>query len=91
GIEANKLYEDADIWFNTWTPPLNFTMEELEAYNRVISPLNTYQDEKITAFITGKEDISTAWDAYVEQCQKLGAADLVKITQSAYDRYLASK
>lgn len=91
GIEAYEMYEDADIWFNTWTPPLNFTMEELEVYNRVISPLNTYQDEKITAFITGKEDISTGWDAYVEQCKKLGADELVEITQAAYDRYLAAQ
>ena len=33
----------------------------------------------------------TSCDLSLEQCKKLGADDLVAITQAAYDRYLAAQ
>ncbi len=92
GVEAYNLYAaHPEIRYESWTPMLNFTDEEMDVYNKLISALTDYQDEKITAYITGKEDINETWDEYIEQCKALGADDLVAVYQSAYDRYLSAQ
>lgn len=91
GQETYDLYVNSDIWSEKWTPVLNFTEEEQEIFDQYITPLNDYQDEKITAFITGKEDIYTGWDNYIKKCKELGADKLVEVYQSAYDRYLQAQ
>lgn len=88
GVEVYDLYNQADIWSEPWTPMLNYTEEEMVIYNDVISSLNDYQNEAMAAFITGKEDIESGWDAYISKCKELGAEKLVEVYQSAYDRYL---
>ena len=40
-------------------------------------------------FMTGVLDIETEYDAYVEQLNALGLAELTEVYQAAYDRYLA--
>lgn len=91
GQEAYDLYANSDIWSEKWTPVLNFTEEEQAVFDQHITPLNDYQNEKITAFITGKEDIQTGWDIYIKKCRELGADKLVEVYQSAYDRYLQAQ
>lgn len=88
GQEAYDLYANADIWSEKWTPILSYTEEEQAVYDQYITPLNDYQNEKITAFITGKEDVQTGWNAYIDKCKELGAERLVEVYQSAYDRYI---
>ena len=85
------MYANSDIWSEKWTPVLNFTEEEQAVFDQHITPLNDYQNEKITAFITGKEDIQTGWDIYIKKCRELGADKLVEVYQSAYDRYLQAQ
>ena len=91
GQEAYDLYANADIWSEPWTPVLNFTEEETQIFDQYITGLNDFQNEKISAFITGKEDIQTGWSSYIETCDQLGASRLVEIYQAAYDRYLDTK
>lgn len=91
GVDAYNMYAEADIWSEQWTPMLNFSDEEMVVYDKVITGLNDFQNEKIIAFITGKADINTGWDSYIEQCKNLGADELVGIYQTAYDRYVSKK
>lgn len=85
------MYANADIWSEPWTPVLNFTSEETDIYDKYLTSLNAYQDERITAFITGKEDIQTGWDTYVDTCKQLGSDEIVKIYQAAYERYQSAQ
>lgn len=89
GRDANDLYAaHPEIRHEKWTPSLNFTADEMDTYDKYISALNDYQDEKITAYITGKEDVLEDWDNYVAQCKALGAEEIVAVYQAGYDRYL---
>lgn len=89
GLEAYELYVNADIYTAPYTPILNLTEEETEIYDRYLTVLNEYQNERISAFITGKEDIEIGWDGYIEKCKELGSEEIVKVHQAAYERYLA--
>ena len=87
GKAANDLYENSGLKFVKETPPLSFDEEETEILDSSLSSLNTYQDEMVTAFITGKSDIEAEWDNYVNTCNGYGAEKLVEIYTSAYERY----
>lgn len=89
GVEAYELYTGADIYTEKYTPVLNLTAEETEIYDQYLTVLNEYQNERVNAFITGKEDIETGWDSYVEKCKELGSEEIVNIYQTAYERYQA--
>lgn len=88
GQEAYDLYKNADIWSAPYTPILNYTEEETAIYDQYLTSLNTYQDEMVNAFITGKTDIESNWDTYVEKCRELGSEELARIAQDAYGRYM---
>lgn len=91
GVEAYDLYAGADIWSEAYIPVLNFTEDEREIFDGKITNLNLYLDEQITAFITGKEDLETGWDSYVERAKQLGSEELVEVYSSAYERYKSTK
>jgi len=89
GMEAYNMYIDEGIYTKPYTPVLNLTEAETETYDQYLTVLNEYQNERISAFITGKEDIETGWGSYVEKCKELGCEELVRIYQDAYGRYCA--
>ena len=64
-----------------------FVMEaEDTAVTDVIrSDLKLYTDEKFALWVTGAEDIEAGWDAYLEQCDKLGLQTWIDITQDYVD------
>jgi putative aldouronate transport system substrate-binding protein len=68
-------------------PNLMPTAEEEEVLNTIEPDLDTYRDEMRTKFINGSEPLS-GFDAYVKQVEKLRVADLLKVKQSQYDRYV---
>lgn len=67
-------------------PPVNLTPEESETYSNVMDDIDTYRDEMVLKFITGKEPLSK-YDTYVEQLKKMGIEEVVKIYQDALERY----
>lgn len=91
GRDAVKKYMDAKVIINNPTPVLNFNQQEKATYDKLNNPLNTYLDEQVQKMIMGLIDVESGWDAYVAEAKKLGADDIVKIYQSAYDRYKSVK
>lgn len=90
GMDAYLLYKD-EAKFAKATPTLSFSEDEQEVYDTYVANLNTYMDETVTAFITGKMDVETEWDNYVAKCKEMGVDEVVKIYQSAYERYKSVK
>jgi putative aldouronate transport system substrate-binding protein len=91
GRDAVKKYTDSKVIIKNPTPVLNFNTEEKAVYDRVNNNLNTYCDEQIQKMIMGLIDVDSSWNAYVTEAKKLGVDDLVKVYQSAYDRYKSVK
>lgn len=92
GMDAFNLYKNkGEDFYLKRTPIFNLTQEETEEYEAYLSAVNSYQDEMVVAFITGKTDIESNWDAYVERCNELGAQKIVDIYNVAYERYLNIK
>ena len=89
GLRAYDLYTGNQVYTEPYTPVLNMTPEETEIYDKYLTGLNTYQNEAVSAFITGKQDVDAGWDAYVQKCKELGVDELVGVYQTAYERYQA--
>jgi len=49
------------------------------------TPLKDYIKTSIVEFVTGKKNVDTDWDAYIEGLNKLGAVEYISLYQAAYD------
>lgn len=59
---------------------------EQEQFASIMADLLTYKDEMVNKFIMGAEPLS-GFDDYVRKLNKLGLYEVVRINQTAYERY----
>ena len=64
---------------------LAFTEDEVKENGTHMAEINTYVNEMILKFIYGRESLD-GFDAFVENIEKLGIAEVVANYQAAYDR-----
>lgn len=63
-----------------------FTEEEREVISTVGTTVSNYVSEMTAKYLLGREDISSTWDAYLAELEKMGVNDLLKVYQDAYSR-----
>ena len=87
-VEGMRMYVE-----NKYVPEklvkVTYLENEESERTKLNGQLNTYLNEMIQKWILGQEDIESGYDAFIKQLKNLGADELVKIEQAAYDRYLA--
>ncbi len=66
-------------------PYLSFSESESETLKQLVA-LDTYVAEMALKFIVGDSPLSQ-WDAYVRQCEQLGASKKLAAYNQAYERY----
>lgn len=66
-------------------PGLNYTVEESEQVSAIATDINTFIDESIAGFVTGKTSFDK-WDDYVKTIEKMGLEDYLELAQGAYER-----
>lgn len=68
-------------------PLLAYTVEEKKVYDRIWPNIDTYVSEMKQKWLLGAEDVEATWDKHVKTLKELGLDELLKVQQSAYDRY----
>jgi putative aldouronate transport system substrate-binding protein len=63
-----------------------YNEEEQEIMAELHSTILSYVQESFARFVTGDLSIDRDWDSYVAEFNKMGLADVIRVTQSAYDR-----
>ena len=63
------------------------TPEENSRIASIMSEVNTYKDEMYLKWLMGQESIDK-YDAYIQQIKKMGIDEVIKIRQTAYDRFI---
>ena len=80
-----------DIWKDCDTsrtvPSLKFTDEELDTAITTFNEINSYNNEMINKFITGRESFDN-YESYQQTLRSMGIEDVVRVRQTAYERYL---
>ncbi|WP_198136233.1 hypothetical protein [Paenibacillus sp. oral taxon 786] len=66
---------------------LSFTQEERDVLNARLTEMTTYKEEMLNKFIMGAEPLDK-FDDYVQNIEKMGLDQVLKIQQAAYERYL---
>ena len=74
-----------------WQNYVHLNVEESETVTVLSTDLGLYCDDYFVGFITGTYNLEKDWDAYVAECNKMGAEDLVKVYQNAYDVFFNVK
>ena len=72
-----------------WFPSdlLRFTPDEQSVINAKYTDISKHVTEMRGKFITGVADVKTGWDEYVATIKKMGIEEVLKIYQTAYDRW----
>ncbi|GHV06910.1 sugar ABC transporter substrate-binding protein [Spirochaetia bacterium] len=65
---------------------LKLTADEANSVATVAVELAKYIDENTVAFIQGRRNIDTEWDAYLAGFDRIGLPDYLKVFQAAWDR-----
>ena len=66
---------------------LPFTVEEAREFNNLNTVIVEYVEQTMAQWITGRLALNDAnWNAYLQQINNLGLAQLLRVTQSAFDR-----
>ena len=66
---------------------LNIISEYNDEYNVILTDLNTYVTEKMTAFLTGEIDINddAVWQEYLNNLDTIGIDRLIEIYAESYE------
>ncbi|OUS76395.1 hypothetical protein B1748_11965 [Paenibacillus sp. MY03] len=96
--EAERLSEKAQAIEELYLPivlpapaPLVLTDEENEINKEKLNNLTVYIEEKMTEFVVGRTPITAPnIQAFIEQCKKLGAQELIDMYNTARGRTNAS-
>ena len=84
-------YNRSMPYFKLEFPTLAFDADDSETIMNYKTDLSSYIANMRATFITGTpEAIDAGWDAYVNQVNAMGVAELLPIYQAAYDAYLES-
>ena len=88
-MEASRMWENKGTDDTAYNFPALCSMntEETEQYNTYINDLNTYIFECALRWITGSEDIDSAWAGYLSTLESMGVDQIIEAEQSALDRY----
>ncbi|GEM_PF-187055 len=71
-------------------PILPFTAEEQKAVNDYMTKLDTAGREFASKYIVANETGESAWNAWIQKAESLGASEMVKIYNEAQKRYDAN-
>ncbi|XVU22864.1 extracellular solute-binding protein [Actinoplanes sp. CA-054009] len=77
-VDKAKVFPEAQIW----TEP-----GEVSELATLKTNLDSYVSQGQLAFITGKKNIDTDWDAFVQGLDGVGMKRYLEINQKAYDRF----
>lgn len=72
--------------------PMSYTTEESTERATIFTDLNNYLVTMKSQFIRGEVDVNddAKWNEYVSKVNEMGLEALLKIEQTAYDRYLSN-
>lgn len=95
GIEANKLYNGHDEWFDDSRPPyldgkmaLKYTSDDETEYKNIMASIKPYVDEKFQSWILGVNDFDSEYDTFIKELKARGIDRALEINQKAYDTFL---
>lgn len=69
-------------------PNITLLPKDTNSMSKKISAVNTYKDEMLVKFITGRESLDN-YDAFVEGLKTRGVEEYLKLMNEAYERYEA--
>ena len=69
-------------------PEIYATSEESDTANLYMEDIQSKVDESTVDFITGKKNLDSDFDAYLDELDSLNLPEMVEVRQSQYNRYL---
>lgn len=87
-VQAEAAWKASDK--SLLVPTLAPSTEESAKIAAIMTEVNTYHSEMFIKFIMGQEPVEN-FDKYVQSIKKMGIDEVIKIQQTAFDRFKARK
>lgn len=68
-------------------PPMAYEENVSARRSQIITPLKDYVKNSFAEFITGRRNLTTSWDAYKQELERLGYSEYIRIEQDTYNTY----
>ena len=94
-VEQSLVYPQQIDAYKKWSntnmkkhiiPSITLLSEELDKASDIQANISTYVDEMFIKFVTGRESIEN-FDSYINQLEKFGLSEILKMKQNALIRY----
>ncbi|MDR0377502.1 MAG: extracellular solute-binding protein [Spirochaetaceae bacterium] len=79
-------YAQKEGQFDVLPNRIKLTSEESDSIQTIAVELKKYIDENAVAFINGRRNLDTEWDAYVSGFDRIGLPEYLQVMQTAWDR-----
>jgi putative aldouronate transport system substrate-binding protein len=83
---ANILPDEVKYRTKNPVVGLIYNDQEQEVLNEYLSTIHNYVKESFARFVMGDLSIDRNWDTYIAEFNRMGLADVIRVTQSAWDR-----
>ena len=97
GVDVIELYEAHPEWYDNSQPPyadgkldMKYFSEDETRYERIMSQIEPYVQEKLQSWILGTSDFEADYDSFISELHKRGIDEAIEINQRAYDFYIGS-
>lgn len=64
---------------------ISFTQEEQDTISEIMTPVNTYVEEELMNFITGKKNMQEDWDSFQESLKGMNYETVLQMYRDKYD------
>ena len=90
---TDSVMNTDNVWaasgkYSSNMPPVSLTSKEAEIYANYFNEINTYAEEMMQKFIMGSESLD-GFEQFQKNLESMGLAEVLKVQQSALDRFLA--
>lgn len=97
GVDVIELYEAHPEWYDNSQPPyadgkldMKYFSEDETRYERIMSQIEPYVQEKLQSWILGTSDFEADYDSFIAELHTRGIDEAIEINQRAYDFYIGS-
>ncbi len=97
GRAVMELYNSHPEWYDLSQPPfadgeldLKYFPEDETRYERLMSQIKPYVEEKLQSWIIGTSSFEADYDSFIAELYKRGIEEAIEINQRAYDFYIES-
>ena len=86
-ISETGLRRKGNIPVTDFYPVMSYTADEAKERTTLVTDIKEYMGQALAQFVTGDREVDDLWTEYTSKLKNAGIDNLLKLEQTAYERY----